>query len=382
MAQGGNKKKTLTVDKRAAWQNLTEALQLATESDNLPGEWIARSRQVGKASNATNTPVLGVALLAKATNKDVAALALQTKVHRGYSPRGLAKSVFVPFCVEHEIDLRTTGAEPFNNNPFYNKTHIHKDLIPENKVTARAELEYLIDCLEVADFLEGDTALRALAAFLKVRIEDGNKATILQLEKNSLTLPEISDLIEKFINQNREGGKRGQALVAACFDLVHPDKVYSGAINDPSRKVPGDVTFEIPQDSPAGTLPIASVADFANRIVILSGEAKQKIVMESEVLQFVDRLAASGIGKALYVAVHPNQKDLDPEALSRKAQERSGVLLHVITDPKDLIRSAIQWSPLSLSACLQQLPQLLVERLKDFHCGKDSQQEWADMLAD
>jgi hypothetical protein len=113
---------------------------------------------------------------------------------------------------------------------------------------------------------------------------------------------------------------------------------------------------------------------------VLSAEAKQKVVTQSEILQFVERLAAVGIGKALYAAVEPNQNDLDAEILARKALERNGVLLEVVTDPERLLVNAVQWSPLPLEQCLESFPQLLVQRLRDFHCGKDSQQAWADML--
>ncbi|MGW1760984.1 restriction endonuclease, SacI family [Streptomyces mirabilis] len=368
-------------------QKFLEALALARSDEHLPSEWITRTRKVGQAKNGTNTPMLGTALLAKATNKLVNALALQTKVHRGYSARGVAKNVLVPACVEHEIDLRTTGAEPLNNHPFYQQEMVVPSLIPESKPVARAELEYLVECLQSADFLEDESALRALAAFLRVRIEDGNKATVLELDAGSLTLSVLSDLATDFININREGGRRGQAFVAACLDLVHPGMVYADSINDPSRNVPGDVAIKIPpgaqgaaqdglfeSDTPA---PV-STADYT---VVLSAEAKQKAVSQSEILQFVERLAVAGIGKGLYVAVEPNQADLEPDKLTMLAQERNGILLEVVSDPKRLLATAIQWSPLPLAECLKRFPQLLVQRLKDFHCGKDSQQEWADMLA-
>ena len=386
MAQGGGKK-VLSVHAGQARERFLEALALAQGDEELPVEWIERTRKVGQDSSATNTPLLGTALLAKATNKDVNALALQTKVHRGYSARGVAKNVLVPMCVEHEIDLRTTGAEPLNNQPFFAKLQVFKELIPENKQPARAELEYLISCLEAVDYLEGESAVHALAAFLRVRIEDGNKASVLQLEAGALTLPVLSALAKDFINVNREGGRRGQALVAACLDLVHPGMVYADAINDPSRKVPGDVAIEVPSQ-PSGPVQESVLAEelaeplsAADRTVVLSAEAKQKAVTQSEILQFVERLAAAGIGKGLYVAVEPNQVDLGADKLVQKAQERNGVLLEVVTDPERLLANAVQWSPLPLEQCLKSFPQLLVQRLKDFHCGKDSQHEWADMLA-
>lgn len=385
MVQGGGQKITLRVVKEPARRRFLEALTLATsDGEELPAEWIDRSRQVGRAQNATNTPMLGTALLAKATNKEVTALALQTNVHRGYSARGVAKNILVPLCVEHEIDLRTTGAEPLNNQPFFAKQMVVKTLIPESRPVARAELEYLIECLQAADYLDEENAVRALAAFLRVRIEDGNQATVLQLDKNSLTLPDLCKIAAEFINVNREGGRRGQALVAACLDLVHPGMVYADSINDPSRNIPGDVSVKIPKvDHKAaqnGLFEASALVDATDFTVILSAEAKQKPVSQSEVLQFVERLAVAGIGKGIYAAIEPNQDYLEPDKLAEMAQKRNGVLLEVVSDPAELITTAMQWSPIPLADCLANFPQLLVQRLKDFHCGADSQQEWAQIL--
>ncbi|MFI9329641.1 restriction endonuclease, SacI family [Kitasatospora sp. NPDC052868] len=385
MVQGGGQKITLRVAKEPARRRFLEALTLATSDDEeLPAEWIDRSRQVGRAQNATNTPMLGTALLAKATNKEVTALALQTNVHRGYSARGVAKNILVPLCVEHEIDLRTTGAEPLNNQPFFAKQMVVKTLIPESRPVARAELEHLIECLQAADYLDEENAVRALAAFLRVRIEDGNQATVLQLDKNSLTLPDLCKIAAEFINVNREGGRRGQALVAACLDLVHPGMVYADSINDPSRNIPGDVSVKIPKvDHKAtqdGLFEASELVDPTDFTVILSAEAKQKPVSQSEVLQFVERLAVAGIGKGIYAAIEPNQDYLEPDKLAEMAQKRNGVLLGVVSDPAELIKTAMQWSPIPLADCLANFPQLLVQRLKDFHCGADSQQEWAQIL--
>jgi len=43
----------------------------------LPEEWLERTRRVGKAQNATFTPMLGTALLAKATDDHIDALSLR-----------------------------------------------------------------------------------------------------------------------------------------------------------------------------------------------------------------------------------------------------------------------------------------------------------------
>ncbi|MUL41634.1 restriction endonuclease, SacI family [Streptomonospora sp. PA3] len=381
MASGSTGKTYLQVNKAKARENFLTALEQATSGGPLPEEWVERSRQVGRSSSMTHTPILGTALLAKATNRDVDALALQRNIHRGYSARGLAKEVLVPLCVEHGIDLRTKGAEPLNNQPFFAQPKIIKELVPETDPTARKELEYLIACLEKADFLEGEDAVAALAAFLRVRIEDGDKATLLELEAGQLGLYELAQLSTEFINVNREGGRRGQAFVAACLDVMFPGKVRADAINDPSRRVPGDVAVEAAVTSSGDTIGAADIAARPSAGIVLSAEAKQKPVTPSEVLQFVERLAAAGIDKGVYAALDPNQPDLGTRVLSQKSLERNGVLLQIVTEPRELLELAIQWSPKPIRESLHEFPQLLVLRLKDFHCGRNSQEEWAEMLA-
>jgi hypothetical protein len=96
-----------------------EAVALAlAENWTLPAEWIERAEKVSAAKNMTFTPVLGTALLAKATDDSIDALSLREDAgHKGYSARSLAKEVLVPCCVRAGIDLRNKGAEPLNNQP-------------------------------------------------------------------------------------------------------------------------------------------------------------------------------------------------------------------------------------------------------------------------
>ncbi len=368
----------LTVSAEGAAERFEQALALARSATELPTEWLERSRRVGQAASSTFTPMLGTALLAKATDRRVDALALQQSAsHRGYSARGLAKAVLVPLCVREQIDLRTKGAEPLNNSPFFREARVGTHLGIKERY--RPELDYLVECLQRADFLEGQEGLEALAAFVRVRLEEGAGPAVVPLEEGTLSLPELAEAVTQFINANREGGRRGQAFVAACLDLVHP-AVRSGAINDPSVHYPGDVVVLGPGrpavlatetgDAPAGPPPA----------VVLAAEAKQKPVAGSEVLQFAEQLARHGVGKGFYAALEPSQPPLDAEELRAESQRRHGVVLRLLTTPAQLLAEAVQWSPLPLEEALSAFPALLQQRLVDFSCDPASTEIWAEEI--
>lgn len=347
----------LTLGRAKATEQFDQALRIARSEEEVPAEWVGAAHEVGQMASATFTPLLGTALLAKATDARIDAFSLQASTsHKGYSARSLAKNVLVPRCVSEGIDLRTRGAEPLNNSPFYKERLVHTGLNVSDRT--REELEELCELLARVDFLTEDGAVQALAAFLRVRIEDGRAAAVVPIGEGTMSLGELASLAAEFTNAELEGGKRGQAMAATCLDLVHDD-VRSGAINDPSVRAPGDALV------------------YEDGSVVLAAEAKQKPVMTSEILQFADRLAAGGIGKGLYLALAPSQPDLDARALSEEIAARHGVAMSVITTVDDLVRTALVWSSRGLDDGLRRLPALLMHRLVEFDCDQAGIDSWA-----
>lgn len=346
----------LTIDRERAAERFSEALTLARSGRELPAEWISTARRIGQMSSATFTPLLGTALLAKGTDDRIDAFSLQASTsHKGYSARSLAKNVLVPRCVAEGIDLRTRGAEPLNNSPFYKERLVHTGLNVSDRT--REELTELCDFLALVDFLTEDEAVPALAAFLRVRIEDGRSATVVPIGEGTMPLPELVALTTQFTNARREGGKRGQALAAAALDLVHDD-VRSGAINDPSVRAPGDAIVH------------------ASGGAVLAAEAKQKPVAPSEILQFSDRLATAEIGKGLYLAISPSQPALDAQGLAEQIASRHGIAMSIVTSIDDLLTTAVIWSRAGLDDALRQFPKLLMQRLVEFDCDQEGINEW------
>ncbi len=309
----------------------------------------------------TFTPMLGTALLAKAVNRHVSAFALQESAgHKGYSARGLAKNVLVPRCVVNSIGIRTTGAEPLNNSPFFREKEVSRALGVSDR--NRGDLEYLCALLAKADFLEGDDALRALAAFLRAREELTRKAPHVEVMIGDLSVRDVIERAAVFTLENAEGGRRGQAFVAACLDLAFDD-VRSGLVNDPSVRVPGDALIL------EGGEPM------------LSAEAKQKPVSEAEIRQFAARLAAARVAQGMYCAFHRNQPSLDAGRIANDVLKEHGVVMMIYSDPSDLLRTAILWCRLPIIDAMKAFSVSFARRLVDFGCSEETPSAWVDRLA-
>ena len=110
----------LTMDKKRARRQLERALKLARSDAVLPVDWMERTQRVAQFEDKTCLVVLGTALLATATDDAVDALTLKARAgNKAYSARGLAHDVLVPASIDYRFDLRTTGREPLNNQPFF-----------------------------------------------------------------------------------------------------------------------------------------------------------------------------------------------------------------------------------------------------------------------
>lgn len=344
------------VDKARAKAVFENALQIARSSAPLPADWLEMARRVGEAKSITFTPALGTALLAKATNRMVDALSLTASTHKGYSARSLAKDVLVPCTMQHGINIRTTGAEPLNNQPFLRAERIGPEL--DVKANAKNDLLYLVECVKTADFLENDTALAALAAFLRVRIETTALQGPVPLGPGVLELPALSKVLDEFLAGDSEGGKTGQAAVSAVLDLVF-ERVRTKRINDPSAKWPGDVGV------------------FHADKLTLSVEVKQRPFTETEILQFVDRLSKEGVHRAVIAALRQERRDLNVEQLCANAYSRSRVVLSVCSSASELLLQGVRFSPSDLPVSLSSFPVKFLARLTELEVTTSRRMDWA-----
>jgi len=351
----------LTIDKQRATERFSQALTLARSPTPLPEEWIERTRKVGAAQNKTFTPVLGTALLAKATDRFVDAFSLrESESHKSYSARSLAKDVLVPCCVRAGVDIRNKGAEPLNNQPFLRAARISTDLnVMPNAVE---ELKYLCECLERVDFLEDRSALEALAAFLRARIEVSGAPAEVELGAGVLDLPQIVEALDGFMSGDNEGGKVGQAMTTAILDLVFQD-VKTKAINDPSSKWPGDVGV------------------FDAGVQTLSAEVKQRPMKEAEVLLFAKRLQDADLHRGFIVALGQAGEPLDEELLRTQARRLYQVDLFFFVTAGALLTVACMLAQPDLPLSLANFPRRVLKRMAELEVSKERMEQWAAIFA-
>lgn len=348
----------LTIDKKRARKQLDQALKLARSSTVLPAVWTERTQRVSQFEDKTCLVVLGTALLATATNDTVDALTLKARAgNKAYSARGLAHDVLVPASIDHGFDLRTTGREPLNNQPFFHSDRV--DAMP--RVKHPEEIRYLVECLEAAHYLREEEAVEALAAYLRHRIAAREQAIPIDLGHTSADLVRIKDACTHFLEKSAESGKRAQALVAAAFDLVFDD-VRTARVFDPSRKLPGDVQA------------------FYKLEPVVAVEVRAKHVTYSDAVHFVRSVSAAGFPHAMIAGLE--SVDAQVLRLSKQAWEETGVYVTVYDEYSDILLDALAWSRRPLHQLLGEFPKDVVNRLSQLEVKTSSMALWGELVSE
>jgi hypothetical protein len=351
---------TIKLDYDISRERFDRAIALARSDADLPTEWIERTRKVGQAPSKTFVAMLGTALLAKATDRRIDPFSLKTRMHRtAYSARSLCKDVLVPAAVQAGVHIGTTGREPLNNQPFFRHERVGPDM--HVRASARPHLDFLCESLEAMRPLDEQQAVPALAAFLRVRIaEDPRRAAPLLIERG-VGVPELVEATSRFISSDPESGKRGQALVAACLDLVFED-VRTTRVYDPSRRWPGDIVVLTAEK------------------ISLAVEVKQRPASSTELLQFAGRCREMGVYRAIAAALDPDQEPLYVDELRKDAWRRFGVHLSVLEDASAVIYSALTWTGRPLAEARADLPQLMASRLEEIEVSAEGLAAWAALF--
>lgn len=339
---------------------LAEAMAWAESMRPVPQEWVAWTERIDASPSKTFTVALGTALLAKATNPDIDALALKaTSGPDAYSARTVGHGVLVPGAVIYGYDLRATGREPLNNQPFFRYDRI--DEIDRIHQSARPHLPALIEACKAINKLDAGSALAALAAFLRVRLAAARARRAIDMRGGGLSISDLVSKTQEFIEADPERGRRGQAFVAAAFDLVSLS-VRTSRINDPSRRMPGDVQIL------EGSLPVLAV------------EVRQKVVTYQEAMQFAAALRAGEIAAGMIVMLDRRQERLDERRLLKEAESEHGVFLTLAHGVLDVLANASVWCGRSLAVVLAEFPRRMLARLEEIEVSEQGQQTWSELF--
>jgi SacI restriction endonuclease len=340
---------------------LERAVVLAESDAKLPDLWLERTARISASPSKTYIAALGTALLAKAADPAIDALTIKSKAGtNAYSMRGVVK-VLAERAPDYGYHLGVTGPEPLNNQPWFGSSRVDRitNLRPDVNPFHRDLVRYLSDL----NRLSSDEALLGLAAFLRLRLRYGDeeraRAASLRVNPGGASFGDLLEVLEAFVLDDPEGGRRGQALVAAVLDLAHDD-VELAAINDPRM-------FDV------------AVRD--DGVETLGVDVKQKVVDESAVLHLAKEAAERSVDKVLLVALAPEQRALDRPRISQLAQEDHGVLASVYEGVRELLTQVALQSPLPVADFVRYLPEKYMARMQEHGVSAEGQQYWADLCS-
>jgi SacI restriction endonuclease len=350
----------IKLDKTQLGVTLDRAHKLARSTQDLPSEWLHRVERIEECPSKTYVAALGAALLAKATDARVNSLARAAAAGpTGYSIRSVGEFMATE-ATRYGYHLGATGPWPLNNSPFYRNAD-RIDRFTNVRADAKPYHEDLVRYLQDLNRLTEDEALLGLAAFLRRRIayaESLAAETAGIASARGDAYAEVVQLARLFCTEDPEGGKRGQALVAALFDCVY-DTVDLKRINNPR---PLDVRV------------------VQGEQIVLGAEVKQVAVLEDTGLHLAAEARRLNCDKALLVAIAVDQQPLDRDGLREQALEAHGVLVQVAETIPELFAAMTVFAPTPASAVATRFPQAYAARMQEHEVSVTGRRRWSALL--
>jgi SacI restriction endonuclease len=256
----------------------------------------------------------------------------------GYSAPSIGKLV-ASFAKEHHIDLRATSSQPLNNQPFTYKSAITLDM----SVQANKQVFWhsFFQGAQDINSLDTDEALNVLAFIFSKQTKTSVQKREFQVAQIAWAVLDdaVKDLAE-FVNHNSGAGKVGQAFGSALLDLLYSSEaVEQGNSQDPDASTPGDV----------------HVRD-KNGQIWLWVEVKQAPVQSGQVQGFIDKVAAHGGERILYLALknHNYPSDISIRKIETHAA-KNNIRLTIFQSPLETLNWFLEFAGGSSGAMLSNL---------------------------
>lgn len=360
----------LRIDKVRAAALIRDEVSLAGKRP-IDMEWEGKverlSRRCAEGVSQTHIAFLGTSMLAKAMSRDADLFAIKpshSDSPGAYSARTLCHTVLVPLAAEYGINIRVTGREPLNNQPYFRMTRLGDDT-PVHP-GGRAAFDYMVELVrELQALHDEDAAREALRAFIIVR--QRYQPRYLTDNGDVAISPErLVRAIRQFVETDSEGGRRAQAVVAGLMDVVAGiDRVESGRINDPSRKYPGDVCVRSVSDP-----------DVWEKAI----EVRDKPVTETDVRIFGKKCVDMGVRESAVVAVAEGQPAIDTGSLSSWAGG-FGIGLTIFRGWDVFVEQALYWAQAPKPVAASMAVNAIHQRLIGVEASPQSVIEWRSVTA-
>jgi hypothetical protein len=315
----------------------------------------------------THIAFLGTAILAKSTSlsADVWSVKARSRKPGAYSARGLGHGVLVKNAPVLGINLGVTGREPLNNQPYFQIDRLSRRTTVHGN--ARRALDALCDILDKLEKLPSLKGARAvLRAFIFVRRRwNPNYGAFTEVSKN-FSVEKLIALIEEFVSEDSEGGKRAQAIVAGMMDLyAGKQRVSTSRINDPDRYLPGDVGVHV-----------AGSTDIWEKVF----EVRDKGVEVSDLYHFAQKAMEHSVAEAAVIAVAANQTILDTQDAKKWAADR-GVSLTYFSGWATFVRQVLFWAAVPSPIGIQTLPKDVFARLVELEVSPRGVALWSSKFS-
>jgi len=350
----------IKLDREKMRITLDKAYAIARSKQKLPSEWLHYVERIEECPSKTYIAALGAALLAKATDPRVDSMARTASAGpNGYAIRTVGEFMAAE-APRYGYHLGATGPWPLNNSPFYRNAD-RIDRFTRIRAGDKECYQDLVRYLQALNRLGAQGAVLALAAFLRRRIAyakalQAQTAKVARLAAGSF--PEVVEVATLFCVEDPEGGKRGQALVAALFDCAYSNVDLKG-INNPR---PLDVRV------------------MRKGRIVLGAEVKQAVVGDDTGLHLAAEARKLDCDKALLVAIGEGQPPLDRQGLRQQALEDYGVLLEAVESVPELFAVVTTFSPVTASDLAQRFPRTYAKRLQEHDVSAAGRARWASLI--
>jgi hypothetical protein len=341
--------------------------QASANEENSDPSWLDKVKRLSQlceeADVRTHIAFLGTAILAKCVDPKLDPRSMKSTGAPGaYSARTLCHSVLVPGAGRYKFSLGVTGREPLNNMPYFRMERLgDATRIHVNSATAFAYLRKIVD--ELASLTTPAEACGALRAFVTVRRAFVPVYAVSKFD-GAIQLGTLISIARSFVEQQSEGGKRAQAVVAGVLDVqAGLGRVDAGRINDPSRKYPGDVCIR---------------AAGSDRVV-RSFEVRDKPVSEADALMFGYRCLKHGVRVCSVVAVARSQLALDLASIS-EWESQTGAELRVFVGWEPFIKEALFWAEVASGNAATEAGKAIYSRLVAIEISAGGAQLWQSLL--
>jgi hypothetical protein len=365
---GNEATERLTEDLKRKGKSLLEEISENLESFLHHPSWQAwsdRVERVWKLRPKSYFPMYGTTLLARILYPEANLFVIKQKAG-GYSARSICHDLLVPFIRHKGWHIKATGLEPLNNQPFFRLVDLKKDL-ERNPGIVRSRDEYnklLREICHVQRSSENEVRV-GLAAFLylsKLKAEEKRKTEssahgyFVALD-DVTALQHLEQLLE-FVILRSDGGKVGQALVAAALDATFGfELVQTAKVNDPSRSGLADVQLL----SPTGS-------------VVAVYEVKQRNIPGAEE-SFYERLNPT-VRKAVFVDLTSR----DGEISFNLAEAARGRIALRIKGVKTFALFILMSSNQPIARWLQDFWARFVKRLRELEASEETLKELHKMV--